>query len=454
MTRSSFLSRREWLTLSAAGVVGYSLSGWLKALADGAAKDPQRKRSCILLWMDGGPSQLETFDLKPGHENGGPYQSIQTNVPGIEISEHLPRLARHADKMAIIRSMSTKVGDHGGGTYLMHTGHLQNGPVNYPPMGALFAQELEPPGLELPGFVSIAPHRGAASAAYGSGFLPPRYAPLILADGGLTEITGSRYNLPGLGYEQQLKVQDFDRPAGIDAKQAAQRVQLLEEADESFLRDRASEPSLSHRAAYQAAVTLMRSKAARAFKLDDEPKELRDQYGRNLFGQGCLLARRLVEQGVPFVEVTLSGPVAPGSLGWDTHRDNFEGVKNLSAVLDPAWATLMEDLKSRGLLDTTLIIWAGEFGRTPRINVTAGRDHWPRSWSTVLAGAGIKGGQLVGKTSADGTEVTERPVDGQDFLATIGRALSLDLTKAISSNVGRPVHVVERTAKAIKEVLS
>jgi hypothetical protein len=454
MTRIPSLSRREWLTLSAAGVIGYSMSGWLKALADGAAKDPQRKRSCILLWMDGGPSQLETFDLKPGHDNGGPYQAIKTNAPGIEISEHLPKLARHADQMAIIRSMSTKVGDHGGGTYLMHTGHVQNGPVNYPPMGALFAQELEPPGLELPGFVSIAPQRGVATAAYGSGFLAPRYAPLILADGAWTEIAGSRYNLPGPGYEQQLKVQDFDRPAGVDAKQAAQRVQLLEEADESFLRDRAAGPSSSHRAAYQAAVTLMRSEAARAFKLDDEPKDLRDRYGRNLFGQGCLLARRLVERGVPFVEVTLSGAVIPGAPGWDTHKDNFEAVKKLSAILDPAWATLMEDLKARGLLDTTLIVWAGEFGRTPRINLNAGRDHWPRSWSTVLAGGGIKGGSVVGKTSPDGTEVTERPVDSQDFLATIGRALSLDLTKAINSNVGRPVHMVERTAKPIKEVLS
>jgi hypothetical protein len=447
------LSRREWLTLSAAGALGCSMSRWLKALADGAAKDPKRKRSCILLWMDGGPSQMETFDLKPGHENGGPYKAIKTNVPGIEISEQLPKLARHADKMALIRSMSTRVGDHSGGTYLMHTGHLQNGPVNYPPMGAVFARELEPPGLELPGFVSIAPQRAYNQAAYGCGFLDPRYAPLLLADGGYTEVAGSQY-YAAAGYEQLLKIQDFDRPATVEAKQAAQRVQLLEEADEDFLRDHPSGPALSHRAAYQRAVTLMRSEAAKAFTLDDEPKELRDKYGRNLFGQGCLLARRLIERGVPFVEVTLSGMVTPSAPGWDTHANNFEAVKTLSAVLDPAWATLMDDLEDKGLLDTTLIIWAGEFGRTPRINRNAGRDHWAKSWSTVLAGGGVKGGQVVGKTSADGTEVTERPVDSQDFLATIGKALSLDLTKAINSSAGRPVHIVERTAKPIREVLS
>src|SRR5262249_1653921 len=381
-------SRREWLTLSAAGVLGGSMSGWLKALANGGAKAPQRKRSCILLWMDGGPSQLETFDLKPGHENGGPYKEIQTNVPGIRISEHLPKIAEHVDRMAIIRSMSTRDAGHGSAAYLMHTGHPRGEVVNYPSMGTVFARELEPPGLELPGFVSIAP-AGLSSEVFGSGCLGPRFAPLVLADGGQTTIG---YSPPGYGYEQLLKVQDSDLPAGVDAKQGARRVQLLEEADEEFLRDRPSGPTLSHRAAYQRAVTLMRSEAAKAFTLDDEPKELRDRYGRNLFGQGCLLARRLIERGVPFVEVTLSTVIGLNP-GWDTHQNNFGGVKKLSSVLAPAWATLMDDLKDKGLLDTTLVIWAGEFGRTPKINATAGRDHWARSWSTVLAGGGIKGGQ-------------------------------------------------------------
>jgi hypothetical protein len=399
--------------------------------------------------MNGGPSTIDLWDLKPGHDNGGPFQEIKTAVPDIRISEHLPKLAKQADRLAIIRSMSTREADHSRGTYLMHTGHVPGNSINYPAMGALFAKELETADLELPGFVSIAPLRSLLPAAYDAGFLDPRYSPLILADNVFGDFTG----MPAAAnrYEDLLKVKDFDRPADVSPKQAAARVQLLEEADEEFLSHRGGVPSLSHRAAYKRAVTLMHSAAARAFSLDDEPAALRDRYGRNLFGQGCLLARRLVERGVPFIEVTLSGVVANG---WDTHRNNFEAVKKLSAVLDPAWATLMEDLKEKGLLDSTLIVWAGEFGRTPRINRETGRDHWAKSWSTVLAGGGIKGGTVVGKTSKDGTEVADRPVDGQDFLATIGLALGIDVTRQNISNVGRPIRIAEPTAKPIKEVLA
>jgi hypothetical protein len=232
------------------------------------------------------------------------------------------------------------------------------------------------------------------------------------------------YEVPGLGsadaYIQQLRIQNAQRPAGISADRNRARVQLLEAMDADFVSGRPATTALSHQAAYRRAVTLMTSAAASAFDVEQEPAALRDRYGRNLFGQGCLLARRLIERGVPFVEVTLSGVVG-GS--WDTHRNNFENVRRLNGVLDPAWATLMADLQDKGLLDTTLIVWAGEFGRTPRINATIGRDHWATSWSTVLAGGGIRGGRVVGRTSADGAEVTERPVDSQDFLATIGRAL-------------------------------
>jgi hypothetical protein len=449
MNRLPTLSRREWLTLSAAGVLGPSLSVWLESLA-GAAGDRKRRRSCILLWMHGGPSQMDTFDPKPGHENGGPVKPLRTKVPGLHISEHLPQLARHAGRLALLRSMSTKDADHGRGDYLMHTGHAQGGPIQYPPMGALFAKELKAPDLELPAFVSIAPNRGFAPPAYEGGYLGPQHAPLILGDGGRIP-TFSYPGAPGGDYERLLKVQDFDRPAEVGAKQADARLKLLEEVDDEFLRDRATVASLSHRAAYQRAVTLMRSKAARAFRLDNEPAKLRDQYGRNLFGQGCLLARRLVEQGVPFVEVTLAGVV---DNDWDSHRDNFAAVKKLCGVLDPAWATLMSDLQDKGLLDTTLIVWAGEFGRTPRINRQAGRDHWARSWSTVLAGGGIKGGQVVGKTTADGMDVVERPIDAQDFLATIALALGIDVKKQNLSNLGRPIRIAEPTAKPIKEVLA
>jgi len=200
-------------------------------------------------------------------------------------------------------------------------------------------------------------------------------------------------------------------------------------------------------------VTLMHSTATRAFNLDEEQKQLRDRYGRNLFGQGCLLARRLIERGVPFVEVSLA-TVGNLALGWDTHINNFDAVRRLSEVLDPAWSTLMEDLKVRGLLDSTLIVWMGEFGRTPKINGQTGRDHWANSWSAVLAGGGIRGGQVIGKTSDDGMEVKERPVGVEDFLGTVATAVGIDISKQNNSNVGRPIRIVEPTAKPIKEVLA
>lgn len=450
--RSETLSRRDLLKLSAAGVVGFSLSGWLEAFA-AKAKPGKQKKSCILLWMNGGPSQLDTFDLKPGQANGGPFKEISTNVPGIKISEHLPQVARHADKLAIIRSMSTKEADHGRGTYLMRTGHLPGSPVHYPTMGSLFSKELGKEDAELPNFVSIAPYRFFSPAAYGPGFLGPRHAPLVVGANQQSlipiPIPGQRRN----NYEDALKVQDLDLPAGISTQRSADRLQLLGEMEKDFLKTRSGLPSLSHRSAYQRAVKLMRSAATKAFDLDKEPRKLRDRYGRNLFGQGCLLARRLVEHGVPFVEVSLA-TVGNLVLGWDTHINNFDGVRQLSEVLDPAWSTLMDDLKSKGLLDSTLIVWMGEFGRTPRINGNGGRDHWANAWSTVLAGGGIKGGQVIGKTSPDGMKIKERPVSVEDFLATIAENLGIDTSKQNQSNVGRPIRIVEPTAKPIQEVLS
>jgi uncharacterized protein (DUF1501 family) len=198
--------------------------------------------------------------------------------------------------------------------------------------------------------------------------------------------------------------------------------------------------------AYERAVRLMNTSAAKAFNLEEEPAALRDAYGRNLFGQGCLLARRLVERGVPFVEVTLGG--------WDTHGDNFNQVQRLSGILDPAWGTLMEDLKEHGLLDSTLIVWMGEFGRTPQINGGRGRDHYPNAWSTVLAGGGVKGGQAIGRTSPDGMTVQDRPVSVADLLATVCEALGIDPKKQNDSNVGRPIRIVEKSAQPIREVVA
>ena len=438
---SDELSRRDVLRLSWAGLVGGATLPWLEAMADDAA--PARKRSCILLWMNGGPSQMETFDLKPGHENGGSFHEIATSVPGLKISEHLPKVAALAQHLAILRSMSTKEGDHGRATYLLRNGYLPQPPVRYPTLGSLVAKELGDPRAELPSFVSIAPFRNFNPAAFSPGFLGSQFAPLFVG-----EARNSTNNDNEDSYD--LTVADLHAPQEVTPQAVSARLGLLSSLNGRFLSAHAGAPAVGYQTAYDRAVLLMRSKAAQAFDLDEEPGAVRDAYGRNRFGQGCLLARRLVERGVPFVEVTLGGV---NNIGWDTHANNFEGVKTLSAMLDPAWATLMTELKSRGLLETTLIVWMGEFGRTPKINANQGRDHYPNAWSTVLAGGGIRGGQVVGRTSADGTTVEERPVSVPDLLATVCRALGIDPMKQNISNVGRPIRVVDPAAKSVEEIV-
>jgi Protein of unknown function (DUF1501) len=397
------------------------------------------------MWMNGGPSQMDTFDLKSGHANGGPYREIQTAVPGIRISEHLPKVAAHMKRLALIRSMSTKEADHGRATYFLRTGHPPGGPVQYPPVGSLIAKELGKAEAVLPEYVSIAPTRFVSPAAFGPGFLGPRFAPLVVADGGNPGQAASNYT-------RALRVENLDVPASISRARAGARIELLQEFEKEFLETRPGVPSRSHQTSYGRAVKMMRSAASKAFNLDGEPPALRDAYGRNLFGQGCLLARRLVERGVPFVEVTL-GSVNGVPVGWDTHQENFDNVQKLSQVLDTGWATLMDDLARRGMLDSTLVVWMGEFGRTPKINDNRGRDHWATSWTTVLGGGGIRGGQVVGRTSPDGMSIQERPVSVADFLATVCLALGIDFMKTNASNVGRPIRIVDKAAQPIKDIL-
>lgn len=433
------LSRRRWLQVTG-GLSAAAGASWLPQLAACAQQTGVRPRSCILLWMSGGPSHIDLFDLKPEHENGGEFKPIDTAAPGVQICEHLPKLAEQARRLAIIRSMSTKEGDHARATHVMRTGYLPQGPIQYPALGSLLSKELISPDCELPGYVSISPFIGLAPAAFGPGFLGPQYAPLIVGSSGLGQSDAA------------LRVQNVESHPGTDATQVDRRLSLLQGFEADFA---AARPGLmvdSHRSAYASAVRMMRSEGIKAFDLDDEPAELRDRYGRNTFGQGCLLARRLVERGVPFVEVSFSG--TEGALGWDTHQQNFPTLKTLCGTLDPAWATLMDDLGQRGLLDSTLVVWMGEFGRTPSINNNAGRDHFPAAWSTVLGGGGIRGGQAIGKTSEDGMTVAERPVTTADLLATVVQAVGLDPTKQNMSNVGRPIRLADPAARPIEEVLA
>ena len=436
------LSRRDWLRLAALGVGGGSLSGWLASLAEAAAPHPKRRRSCILLWMSGGPSQLDTFDLKPGHANGGPFKEIATSVPGIKISEHLPKLAGHMKHLALLRSLTSKEGEHGLASYFVHTGYAARGPVQYPTLGALVAKERGAAEADLPNFVSVAPFRVLGASAHAPGFLGPRYAPLIVGEAG-------PYVEPGQGTaDQPLRVSNLSPHAGVGRERFAARLRLARQMQREFVADHPGAVTQGHETAYERAARLMRTRAAQAFDLDTEPARLQDAYGRNLFGRGCLLARRLVERGVPVVEVS------HGSLAWDTHTNNFETVRSLSGVLDAGWSALLDDLKARGLLDSTLIVWLGEFGRTPKINGDKGRDHFPGAWSAVLAGGGIKGGQVVGKTSPDGMEVKERRVSVPDLLATILTALGIEPSKQNVSNVGRPIRSADPSAKPIREVLA
>lgn len=440
----SRLSRRDLLRAATLASVGYSSSGWLKALAEDSAGDPQRKRSCILLWMAGGPSQTDTFDMKPEHDNGGEFKPIDTTVPGIQISEHLPQLARHMEHLSIIRSMSTREGDHQRATYLMRTGYLPQGPIHYPTLGSLVSRELANTKSDLPNFISIAPNRFLSPAAFGPGFLGPRYAPLVVGEGAPFAPGGE-----GQDVADSLRVRNLELPADVDRQQADARLDILEQLEEDFTSSRPGLIGNSHRTAYRRAVQMMRSGASSAFSLEDEPEELREKYGMNQFGQGCLLARRLVERGVPFCEVTLGT-----QQGWDTHADNFNAVKTLSETLDPAWSSLMADLKDRGLLESTLVIWMGEFGRTPNINGNTGRDHFPLAWTSVLGGGGINGGQVYGSSTDDGMKVKDSPVPVGNLVATVCQALGIDHTGENISNVGRPIRFTDLESEPIDSLVA
>lgn len=438
-------SRRQWLRAVGMSACGVSACGWLPALAGQVARDPQRRRQCILLWMSGGPSQTDTFDMKPGHENGGEFQEIATNVPGIRFSEHLPRLSQHADKLAIVRSLSTKEGDHARGTYLMRTGRPP-GVLPYPAIGAALGKQLATEHDGLPNYISIVPSTAISPESFGPGFLGPRFAPLIVTNARPMPPAAPTANppvdAPGEDDYADLRIESLRASDEVSTDRRGRRLALWRQLETDFVKRHPSSAARSHLTVYENALRLMDSSAAAAFDLSSEPKELRDRYGKGAFGQGCLMARRLIEQGAPFVEVTL-GSDAGNPVGWDTHADNFNVVKKLSAELDAGWATLLADLAERGLLETTTILWMGEFGRTPKINGNAGRDHFPRAWTCVFAGGGIAGGQVYGRTDIGGGQVEEDPADVANVLATLCQALGVSPATKNIANTGRPIDLIE-----------
>lgn len=432
------LSRRQWLTLAGAA----SVSGWLPVLAAHAAEKGVQHKSCILLYMSGGPSHIDTFDLKHHSDTGTEFKPIATSVPGVHISEHLPKLARLMHHGAIIRGMSTVEADHDRGRYLMHTGYSRsNGGVAWPSMGALVSRELGRPGFLLPNFV-VCNLKDRLDPAF-TGYLPAEHRGMILEnlDKGIEDV----------------------KPA-VQQDELNDRLDLLTRLDDAFRGKYRAPSAAAHQANYRRAADLMRADKLKAFDLGLEPASSRSRYtprtyesrdarsgGIRDFGKGCLLARRLVEAGVPFVEVVLQS--------WDTHQDNFPRTRTLCEALDPAMSALIEDLKDRGLLDSTLVVWMGEFGRTPKFENTTGaggpgRGHFARAWSTVLMGGGIKGGQVIGRTDKIGGTVEDRPVTAADFMATVCEALGINSRKHNTGPGGRTVRLVDKNARPIKELLS
>ena len=425
---SSFLqdrTRRDVLRLGAAGLLAPSLSGWMKVLANHAAAVPETKgkhKSCVLLWLDGGPSHKDTFDLKPDSKGAGDFKPIATSASGIQISEHLPKLAKVMNRGALVRGMSTPEGAHGRAKYYAHTGYREGqGGLTYPSLGSVAAAELGRADASVPNFVSV------GSRSFGSGFLGPKHQPLLVQN-------------PDRGVE--------DLKALVGEGQFARRLGLLAEMESAFHREQKTDLVVEHKTNYDRAVKLMQSKEAKAFDLSLEASASRSKYGGGTFGDGCLMARRLVEVGVPFVEVSLGG--------WDTHQDNFDRVKTLSGKLDAGAASLVGDLAERGMLDTTLVVVMGEFGRTPHMNTRGakpGRDHYPKAWSLAMFGGGVKGGTVYGQTDKEGAEVTAGKANAPDFLATVCELIGIDHTKKNEAANGRPIAIVDK-AKAFTKSLT
>jgi hypothetical protein len=451
LTRRSFFQRGAQL-----GAFATAGAHWLPSLAEQIAADQNRTRQCIVLWMTGGPSQLDTFDPKPDHANGGEFGVVETSVAGMRICEHLPKLAKLGDQLAIVRSLSTKEGDHERGAHLVRTGRLLGGPLHYPDFGAILSKQLGHESAEMPNYISIGSPVEIAPSAFSAGFLGPMYAPATVSVlGGLEATDSGQEDVPANENAESSFVElglDYLRPSGgVSNASFRRRMKLWQSLQTGFLQRRSTGNAVAQNTAYERAIRLMRSEAASAFNLSAESEKVRESYGRGRFGQGCLLARRLIERGVPFVEVAL-GAFGGDDPGWDTHLNNFSSVERLCGQLDSGWSQLMIDLAERGMLENTTILWIGEFGRTPSINDNAGRDHFPAAWSCVFAGGGIQGGQVYGKTSDDGMEVVEAKTDASNVLATLCAALGVDPSDENHTALNRPIRLVE--GEPIRDLLA
>ena len=433
MNRRHFMSH---LAASAALTAPVAAS-FTNALAANTKEMKKGQKACIMLFMNAGPPTIDIWDLKPGAPTGGPFKEIETSAPGVKISEHMPMMAKQMHNAAILRSMSTREADHNRGRYYMHTGYVPNPSVEHPSYGSVVAKECQNPGVDIPPFVSI------GNGAFGPGFLGASYAPFVVDSNG--DVRNLRMDM--------------------QPERLAQRLNMLKQVEDGFAASARGDAPVEHKKVIDRTVALMTSDQMKAFKIDDEPEEIKQRYGavapaggaapaqgmmrRNTtFGRSCLVARRLVERGVPFVEVEMGG--------WDLHANTHDTLKNnLLPVLDQGMSALIEDLAQRGMLENTSVIWMGDFGRTPRINARAGRDHWARCWSTIVAGGGTKGGQAVGATNEDGTAVADNaePIKSEDMMASVLKGLGISLETTYTSKNNRPMKIAN-SGKVIKELFS
>ena len=414
MNRRHFM--RHLAGASAMTGTALALGNTLKASTKQLKKN---KKAAILLWMGGGPSTMDIWDLKPGSNNGGPFRPIST-AGDVQICEHMPMMAKNMDKLSIVRSMSTREADHMRGRYYMHTGYVPNPNVKHPSYGSVIAHELSSTreDLEIPPFVSV------GGNSEGPGFLGMAWAPFSVNSNG--------------------QVRNLDM--GIEPDRLTQRMQALKMMESGFIDSNRGIAAGEHAKVLSKTLSLMTSEQMKAFKVMQEPESVQERYGQTNFGRGCLMARRLVESGVPFVEVGLGG--------WDNHQNIFQTLQNNKLPeLDRGMSALMEDLAARDMLDDVAVIWMGEFSRTPRINGNTGRDHWARSWSAVVGGAGMNSGIAVGATNEDGTSVVGPSQSSEDLMATVCHSLGISLETTFTSQSGRLMKIANG-GKVIKELVS
>lgn len=412
------LSRRTFLQGATGGAL--SMLGFSGMVHAEAAKNlSSQQKHVVVFWLAGGASQLETWDPKPGTDTGGPFQTIETSVPGVHICELLPFTARQMHYLALVRGIDTKEGDHGKGAYIMQTGQRERAGFPYPYLGSAFSKLLAPPDSPLPGYIHVGGGGGRNEAL----FLGPRFAPLSLPDGKAPK--------------------NLQRPEGLTDVADQYRRQLRDRLSGRFAQGRRQADTEVYNSSHDQAAQLMAK--SDIFDFSKMPPQDEERYGKHDFGRHCRMALRLIENGVTFVKVN--------HREYDTHSENFNFHTEQLGEFDRPFATFISDLHDRGLLQHTLIICMCEFGRTPKINANLGRDHWGTAWSIAVGGCGIKGGAVVGKTNANGTKVIEREVDGGHLFHTYYRAVGLDPTKAFYDN-GRPIPKADPKAGPIQEILA